>query len=136
MDEERLADAGKLVLRLTVAGLLLFHGVHKALYGLGDVKEALAEKGVPLFCAYGVYVGELAAPLLVLAGWMSRPAALILAFNMVVAIAIEHMGDIARIGKSGGWRIELQLLFLLGGVAVALLGPGRFSVSRARGRLG
>jgi putative oxidoreductase len=136
MDEERLADAGKLILRLTVAGLLLFHGVHKTLHGIGDIKEDLAEKGVPLLCAYGVYLGELAAPLLVLAGWMSRPAALMLAFNMVVAISIEHMGDIARIGRHGEWGIELQLLFLLGGVAVALLGPGRFSVSRARGRLG
>jgi hypothetical protein len=40
--------------------------------------------------------------------------------------------DIDR--QTGALRGELQLLYLLCGVAIALLGSGRFALSRGRGR--
>jgi putative oxidoreductase len=132
----KLEDAGKLLLRLAVAGLMLFHGVHKVLYGIDGIQRTVVASGLPAFTAYGVYLGEVVAPLLVLVGYKSRPAGLVIAINMVVAIATSHAKDVLSLQKSGAWAIELQLLYLLGAVAVALLGPGRLSVSRGTSALG
>jgi putative oxidoreductase len=41
------------------------------------------------------------------------------------------MGEIFAINpQSGGWAIELQAMFLFTAIALALLGPGRFSVNQ------
>src|SRR5713101_1753933 len=42
-----LADVGKLVLRLTTGGLMLFHGVDKLIHGLGHIRSDLAAAGLP-----------------------------------------------------------------------------------------
>lgn len=134
--DKELADAAKLLLRVVVGGLMLFHGVHKIFYGVAGVEKTMLEHGIPAFVAYGAYLGEVVAPLLMIVGWLSRPAGLVFAFNMVVAIATAHGKDIGTLQKTGAWAIELQLLYLFGGLVVALLGPGRWSVSRGRSRLG
>ena len=51
-------DLGKLVLRLTVGGLLLFHGIHKLLNGIAPIKAMVAAHHLPDAIAYGVYLGE------------------------------------------------------------------------------
>ncbi|MFZ8579874.1 DoxX family membrane protein, partial [Klebsiella quasipneumoniae] len=38
-------DAGKLLLRLAVGGLMLFHGLHKLLDGVDGISGMLAAKG-------------------------------------------------------------------------------------------
>ena len=43
MDE----DFGKLVVRLTVGVLMLFHGVHKVLTGIDPIKHMVAAQGLP-----------------------------------------------------------------------------------------
>ncbi len=58
-------DAGKLLLRLAVGGLMLFHGIHKLIDGVDGISGMLAAQGLPGFIAYGVLVGEVVAPLLV-----------------------------------------------------------------------
>ena len=40
-------DAGKLLLRLAVGGLMLFHGLHKLFGGVGFISGMLVEKGLP-----------------------------------------------------------------------------------------
>lgn len=40
-------DAGKLALRLTFGGLMLFHGVAKIQHGVGWIAGALQEQGLP-----------------------------------------------------------------------------------------
>src|SRR6476619_804826 len=87
-------DAGKLVLRAALAVLLLFHGVAKLTGGIGFVGDMLAKAGLPAFLGYGVYVGEVVAPLLILIGLFTRPAALVVAFNMVVAVLLVHTGQL------------------------------------------
>ncbi|WP_213976007.1 DoxX family protein, partial [Serratia marcescens] len=61
-------DAGKLALRLTFGGLMLFHGVAKIQHGIGWIADALQQQGLPAFIAYGVYVGEILAPILIVLG--------------------------------------------------------------------
>ena len=45
-------DLGLLLLRLTVGGLMLFHGVHKLIYGVSGIEGMLAGMGLPGFIAY------------------------------------------------------------------------------------
>ena len=123
-------DAGKLLLRLTLGLLMLLHGIAKIGTGVGFIVGMLAGSGLPGFLAYGVYVGEVLAPLMVIFGFHARTGAALIVVNMVVAIALAHLPDLGRLGQSGGWALELQAFFLFTGAAVALLGPGRYSINR------
>ena len=78
-------DFGKLLLRLAVGGLMLFHGMHKLIGGVDGISGMLVAKGLPGFIAYGVLIGEVVAPVLIVLGILTRPAALVLAFTMIVA---------------------------------------------------
>lgn len=118
-------DAGFFILRWAVAGLMLLHGISKLLQGVAPIEGMLAGMGLPTFIAYGVLIGELAAPLLVMANIFVVPAALVMAFNMVVAVALAHSAQIFTLGKNGGWALELQGLYFFGSVAIALLAPPR-----------
>lgn len=123
-------DIGKLVLRLTLGILMLLHGIAKLRYGVAGIEGMVISHGLPGFLAYGVFVGEIIAPLMVIAGFYARAGGLIMAFNMAVAIALAHSAQLFGIGKSGGWELELQGFFLFTAVVVALIGPGKFAVNR------
>ncbi|HEV2610777.1 MAG TPA: DoxX family protein [Noviherbaspirillum sp.] len=127
-------DLGKLILRVVLAVLLLFHGVSKIFGGVGFITGMLAKAGLPAELGYLVYVGEVIAPLLILFGVWTRPAALVVAINMVVAILLVHTGELFSMTKTGGWALELQGFYLASAIAVALLGAGRYSVAGASGR--
>ena len=127
-------DAGKLLLRATLAILLLFHGVAKIAGGVGFIAGMLAKAGLPAALGYLVYVGEVIAPLMILVGVFTRPAALVVAVNMVVAVLLVHTGELFSRNNTGGWALELQGMFLAGALAVALLGAGRYSLGGAAGR--
>ncbi|MDI5935456.1 DoxX family protein [Halomonas kalidii] len=120
---------GKLILRLSVAGLMLFHGVAKLLNpgSLTWIGDTLAGQGLPSFLAYGVLLGEVVAPLMALIGWQTRIAGLLMAANMVVAIFLAHMHQLTELTSSGGWALELQGLYLFGAVALVFLGSGRMA---------
>lgn len=120
-------DAGKLLLRLTVGGLILLHGVAKLANGVSGISGMVERVGLPGELGYLVYVGEVIAPLLMILGLWTRIAALIVAGNMVVAVALVHMNELFTLSKSGGWALELQGLFLFGALVVALIGPGRYA---------
>jgi putative oxidoreductase len=88
----------------------------------------LAGMGLPGFMAYGAYIGEVVAPLLVLLGILTRPAALVMAFHMLTAVLLARRDAIFTINpQSGGLAIEVELLFLLGAVGISLLGSGRYA---------
>jgi putative oxidoreductase len=69
-----------------------------------------------------------------LVGLWTRAAALVIAINMLVAVALVHTGDLFQISKTGGWALELQGMYLASAVAVALLGAGRYSMGGAGGK--
>ena len=121
---------GKLVLRLTLGIFLLFHGIAKIFNPdvLEFIKGQLTTQGLPSFFAYGVYLGEVIAPLLIIFGIFTRAGGLIIAGNMIVAIVLVHMGEIFYLGDSGGWALELQGFYLLCGLTVFLMGSGQYAV--------
>ena len=126
-----LDDYGKLVLRVMLGALLLFHGLHKVLDGIEPIKAMLVSHGIPDALAYGVYLGEIVGPVLILLGMFSRVGAALIAVNMIVAIALTKLGSIFTLAPTGGYALELEMLYLLAAVAVALLGAGRFSLSHS-----
>ena len=130
----KLEDAGKLVLRTTLGVLILLHGIAKLRFGLGDVATSLERAGLPATIGYLVYVGEVAAPLLVVLGWWARIGAVIIAANMAVALVLGHWGHIFQVEGHGGLLLEVQFMFLFCAIAVALLGAGRLSLGGAKQR--
>jgi putative oxidoreductase len=127
-------DQGKVILRVLLATLLLFHGVSKLAGGVGFIAGMLDKAGLPGTLAYLVYVGEVVAPLLILVGVFTRAAALVVIVNMIVALLLVHTSQFFTLGDTGGWALELQGLYLGAAVAVALLGAGRLSIGGASGR--
>ena len=123
-------DLGKLVLRLALGMLILLHGIAKLKGGVAPIEGMLQAHGLPAFLAYGAYVGEVLAPLLVIAGFHARIGAALMAINMLFAIALAHMGQLGQLNDTGGWAIELQAMYLAAAIAVALVGPGRLSINQ------
>lgn len=130
----RAEDAGKLLLRLAVGTLILLHGVAKLRHGLGDVATSLERFHIPAAVGYLVYPGEVLAPALMIVGLWTRPAALLVAATMAVALVLGHTHEIFAMTKHGGLLLEVQWMFLLGAIAVALLGAGRLGIGGPKGR--
>jgi len=118
-------DFGLLILRVGISVLLLTHGFPKLMKFInGNMAIAGDPLGVgELFSSILILLGEVVAPILVLIGLKSRPAALVSAATMAVAAFVSHAGDPLA-------QKEKALLFLLGFLAVALMGAGRFSIDK------
>jgi putative oxidoreductase len=126
-------DTGKLILRLAIGGLLLFHGVHKIMHGIDPIVAGVQGNGAPSFLAYGVYLGEVLGPILVLLGLFARFGALMIIVDMIVALLMVHRGQLGMLSPdSGAWAVELPALYLLGALAILFMGAGRISVTGGR----
>jgi putative oxidoreductase len=130
MNQAALQDLGKLVLRIALGALILLHGIHKIRHGLDPIVAMVHAHGLPDALAYGVLIGEVVAPLMLLFGVYARIGAAIVAINMLFAFALAHSGQLAALNDQGGWALELQGMFLLTALAIALLGPGRYAINQ------
>lgn len=122
-------DLGRLILRVALGALVLLHGIAKLRGGMGGIVGMVEAHGLPGVLGYGVLAGEVLGPLMLIAGFYARIGGLLVAVNMLFAIALVHMGELTKLGESGGWALELQGMFLFTALALALLGPGRYSVN-------
>ena len=122
-------DIGKLLLRVTLGVLVLFHGLSKLNGGMAGIVDMVAAHGLPGALGYGVLLGEVIGPLMLIAGFHARIGAVLVFVNMVLAILLVHRGELSAFNSQGGWALELQGMFLMSALALALLGPGRFSVN-------
>lgn len=126
-------DLGKLLLRLTVGILLLFHGWFKIQHGVGWIEPMLRSHGLPAFVAYGAYIGEVLAPAMVIVGLLTRPAGFIIAVNLAVAVLLTGMGQLTHRTSVGAWALESEMFYFMGGLLIMLLGAGKYTlVSNAR----
>jgi putative oxidoreductase len=122
------ADIGKLILRLTVGVLLALHGVHKVMHGVDGVRAMLLLHQLPAWFAWGVYIGEVVAPLMVIVGYYTRLGAVLIVINMLFAIGLAHTNEVFMLTRTGGWALELQAFYLLVALALVFLGPGKYKV--------
>ena len=131
----RVSDVGKLILRLAVAILLAFHGFSKLRNGIAWMAGPLQAHHLPTILGYGVYAAEVAAPILLVAGFFTRPAALVIAFELSMALYLvvgpKTFAIMPQTGALGG---ELQVLYIFAALAIVFLGSGRFALSKGRGR--
>jgi putative oxidoreductase len=125
-------DFGKLVLRLGVGGMMLFHGGHKLLTGLDAVKALLVSHKLPDALAYVVYFGEIAGPLLVIIGLFARFGAFLIAFEVAALVALGGLAQIIALTPDGGYALEIEALYLTGALAIVLLGPGKLAVAQGK----
>lgn len=120
-------DHSKFILRFTVGFLMLFHGIAK-IGNTGFIESSFESMGLPSFLAYGVYLGEIIAPLMLILGIKVRIAALLIIATMITAILMAHIDDIFVITKYGAWAIELQMFYILASVSIILSGTDKFCI--------
>lgn len=123
-------DFGLLILRITIGLLMLLHGISKFGGGLEFISGMLVEKGLPGFFAYGVLIGEILAPLLLIVGFRTRIAAIVYAINCLVAVLMVHTADIFKLSDHGGWELELLGLYFFASLALFFTGGGKYAVSK------
>src|SRR5215210_1782413 len=87
-------DFGKLVLRLTLGILVLLHGVAKIKSGIGFLTPMVTGLGLPPWFAYGVYLGEVLGPIMVILGLFGRTGAFLIFANMLFAVALVHRPEL------------------------------------------
>ncbi|WP_456269406.1 DoxX family protein [Kushneria sp. AK178] len=121
---------GKLLLRIALGVTLLLHGIAKI--GAPGVVERIGEHleqwSLPAPLAFGVFVGELMAPLMILAGWRCRIGGALAAINMLFAIVLMRLGAVWSLGDAGGWRLETEILMLGAALALMFCGSGRMAI--------
>ena len=119
---------GLLILRLWLGlTMLINHGVGK-LTGFSEKASGFPDPfsiGHQGSLALAVFA-EVVASLLLVSGFLTRFAALVLAINLATAFLIVHKASLS--GKTSG---ELAFIYLAGFVLLLLAGGGKFSVDKS-----
>ena len=118
---------GLLILRLVLGVCLFMHGVAKIMNGVGGVKGMLAAKGIPEFVAYGVYLGEIVAPIMIILGIFCRIGALFVFGLSVVILYVAHP-DLVAMNSHGGFSAEILYLYLAISICLIATGGGKFAI--------
>lgn len=123
------ADLAPLILRLAAGGLLIYgHGWGKLMH-FGERAATFADPiGLGPTLGFTLVVfAEVACSALVVLGLFTRLATVPPLIFFAVAAFVQHAHDPFS-------KRELPLLFMAAYAAVALIGPGRFSIDALRGR--
>lgn len=122
-------DLGLMILRVSLGMLMLLHGLAKIQNGTGFIEGVFEKNGLPSFLAYLVYLGEIIAPLMLIVGFRTRLAAILLGGTMIVVVLTAAMDKIGQLTEVGAWALEVQALFFFGALALFFTGGGKFSSS-------
>lgn len=127
----RYSDFALLVMRVGLGFMMVMHGYPKLFAGpekwgkLGGAMENLGITYAPEFWGFMAAFAETGGGVLLILGFLFRPAALLLFITMVVA-AMKHLygGDSLM---DASHSIELGVVFL----AMFILGPGKYSMDKS-----
>ncbi|RKY97147.1 MAG: DoxX family protein [Ignavibacteriae bacterium] len=123
-------DAGLLILRVTIGLLMLLHGIAK-LSGVSGIEGMLTFNGLPAFLAYGVFITEIIAPIVLIIGYRTRLAAIVFALGTLAAMFLAHSAEIFTLSKYGGWAVDLLGLYFFGALVLLFTGGGKFALSKS-----
>lgn len=125
LTDTRYAEKALALLRIVAAILFIEHGTSK-LFGFPPFPMALPPMGSLLWIG-GVI--ELVGGLLVLTGFLARPAAFIMSGEMAYAYWTMHAPQSTFPANNGG---DAAILFCFVFLYIAAAGPGEWSVDKAR----
>ena len=108
---------------------MLFHGVAKLIHGFDMIGEMLVKNNLPRELMWGVPVGEVLAPILLIVGWKARPAAALVAFTMAMSIYLVFRDSLFKLNEYGALNYEMNLLYCFGALAIMFLMPMALSVT-------
>lgn len=127
-----------LALRIPVGIILMAHGAQKLFgwfggYGLEGTGQWMASIGLEpgVFMAFLAGSGEFFGGLFLLIGLLTRPAALVTAFTMIVAIFTVHIDNGLFMANNG---YEFGLALLAATVSLLISGAGNLSIDRLLSR--
>lgn len=126
------SDPAMLALRMLLGAVFIAHGSQKLFgwfggYGLSGTGQWMASIGLEpgwlmaLLAGSGEFFGGLA----LLLGLLTRPAALVTAFTMLVALFVAHWANGFFIGNNG---YEYALTLAVASVVLLLQGAGKYSL--------
>jgi putative oxidoreductase len=133
-------DLGKLVVRLTVGILIVFHGLALATGDMG-IPNNLVRWGFPAELKWIGFLIEFFGGLGMILGVYARLGGFLLGIFMIIALIMAHAGlmgsqnhlfMVANNPAGNHWDhyfLETQMFYLLGGFSVALLGAGRYGLN-------
>lgn len=127
-------QASGLILRIPLGIIFMAHGAQKLFgafggYGLEGTGQWMASIGLTPGYLMALLAGgaEFLGGIALVLGLLTRPASIVLAFTMVVAILAVHVGNGLFMSNNG---YEFGLALLAGSLALAFQGGGRWSVDR------
>jgi putative oxidoreductase len=121
-------DATLVLLRLAMGIIMFPHGAQKMLgwfggYGFASTMHALtAMMHIPVLLAVLAILAEFVGSILLIAGALTRLAALAISVNMAVAAVLS--GAV----RDGFFSTEYFIYALAVGITLTVVGPGRYSV--------
>ena len=123
-------DYASLLLRLSLGGMFLAHGLMKFIvFTLPGTAGFFESVGFPGWAAYIVAPAEVLAGVALIAGFQTRVVALAGIPILLGALAVHAGNGWSFTNAKGGWEFPLYLV--LTAVVVALLGGGRIAVTQA-----
>jgi putative oxidoreductase len=119
-------DAALLILRVVLGIIMLYHGWPK-LTNLGGTIDGFTGMGIPLPALSALFatLAEVGGGLLMLLGALTDVAGLLFAIDMLGTITFVHAKNGFAVNEGG---VEWPLALLAMALAVALAGPGRYSI--------
>lgn len=121
-------DLAKLLLRLGFGGMFLLHGINKIFVGTEFIQAKFIEFGMPGFFAQAVYLGEVVVPVLLIIGVLTRLSAFIGVGTCVFVTILMHSHNFFTLNQHGGWVVEGVAVYLVGFLAIMLLGSGKYAL--------
>ena len=110
------------VLTIGLGVFMLFYGIDKVINGVDFIIPLLNKQNIPFaeYVVYGVYLGEIVAPLMLISGYYIRIAGAVIIVNMLIAIFLAHQKELFTLTESGSLSIELPLLYIIMALAIVL----------------
>lgn len=124
-------DLGILFARLGLGVCLFMHGFAKILHGIGGVKSILTKAGLPEVMAYGSYVGEVVAPIMIILGIFSRIGALlVIGTSLTIIYAYHGLGNLLELTNVGGFKAEILYLYIALSLCIIFNGSGKYAIRK------
>jgi putative oxidoreductase len=140
------APRATILIRLLVGAVFLAEGIQKFLYPAALAAGRFARIGIPAPEIMGPFVGivEIIGGALIILGLLTRPAALVLAINISVALVSTKLPillgrdvgpfHVAKLERYGFWSMAHEARtdwsMLLGTLFLLIVGGGAWSVDR------